>query len=985
MVGKTEIDQQNIIDLFSYWVEKNPDKMAITTDSSCYTYRELDILSDNIARQILRLRKPSNITIGIYLSRSAELIIAALGILKADCTYMVLDVEYPKERLAHMLHVTGTELIFTKVNYIAELDSTNFEKQTVIEMNVTDMLLLINNVQPANRAVFIKQPQNLAACILFTSGTTGWPKGVLIRKSSIINLVVDTNYIDISTEDIISHASHVSFDLSLFDIWGGLLNGATVAVFKPQALVDIDYFETRIKAAKVTISYIPTGAFHELVKVNRQLFTGLKTIILGGEKASAKLVQDFFRYFEENSIRAPTVINTYGPTENTTNSTYYRMVSRQSVPEDIPIGKPIKGVEVLLLDENYNPVRPGVNGEVYVAGDNLSLGYIGAAQQDERFLTLMINDKKIRAYRTGDIAFQGDNGNFYYVGRIDHQFKRQGKRIEPGEIEEAFMRHPAVLQSIVNAQRKPSVLIYAYIVLKPGKQVEASVLEAFIKSYLPSHMIPNTITVMDALPLTVRGKVDRTQLPIPAAVSSTEEVMTECEKVLAALWCEHLGLSTVKCQDNFFSLGGDSIIAIQIAGKAKKQGIVFNPAVLFSAPTLQALAAKCQKINWPEKNEQGVLPGVIPLMPIQQWFFAQFFTNHNYFNQSFILTLQPGTDINRLERAIQQFFKQQGVMNLTWHQSDAGWKIKHHAQSHCVPVNIHKISRKKILKSSSCQRIIELTELQLDISEGRLAACNIFSYKNDEAALLHIAMHHIITDGVSWRLLVDTVNELYEKGDKNEVVISVTNNSYLHWSQYLSDCNKLVSDEAKKFWQKSKWRQVTTLPSTLTKLSNQQSMRSFNCFQLLPEETDKLLHQCLSFYGANINALLLTAMSLSWKQICHVNQIVFVCEGHGRESNIGAPKNVDLSGTLGWFTSLFPVALTIPDGALAEQVCHIQSQLNEIPHRGLGFLPLLFNHLGQSAQRDFIDIPIKFNYLGQFSQVEDLKRISAGSLSVRID
>ena len=589
MLSKEKSLSLSFCERFAYWVKKTPDHVALLSDGNQYTYAELNRLAMRLAKHLACL-DGQGAPVALYLPRSPDYVIASLGVIHAGQTYMPLDVDAPMQRLQLLLSAAKTQIIVTSAEYMAALEPLATSFTYIIVEDV------IAHHPDENKGVGLPTDpdDNPIACVLFTSGTTGVPKGVNIKKSNIINLTQDTNYITITTEDVIAHVCDVTFDISVFDIWGALLSGATLAVSQKNALIDSEYFTYFLKKSRATILFLAAAIFHRLASLYPESLSTINTLLIGGEKANAKIIRDFFTYVEAQGRPSPCLINTYGPTENTTNSTYYLLKSSADVHETIPIGSPIRGVHVFLLNEAKQRVPANDVGEIYVAGKNLSAGYLGELD-DERFQQIEVQGQSYRAYRTGDLAYQNNERVLYYVGRVDHQFKRQGKRIEPGEIESVLMQHADVQQAIVIAEKVPAVVIYAYVVLHAkGTSTNDRVLRAYLQACLPAHMVPQLITVLPAFPLTPRGKVDRAQLPRPKQEALLDKDLTETEALLANLWCHYLPLSSVSREDNFFEVGGDSIIAIQIAGRAREAGLIFNPAVVFRAPTLGAWARECQ-------------------------------------------------------------------------------------------------------------------------------------------------------------------------------------------------------------------------------------------------------------------------------------------------------------------------------------------------------------------------------------------------------
>ncbi|MEP0857573.1 amino acid adenylation domain-containing protein [Trichocoleus sp. DQ-U1] len=498
--------------LFEEQVELTPNAVVVLFEGEQLTYRELNARANQLAHYLKTLGVGPEVLVGICVERSIEMIVGLLGILKAGGAYLPLDAEYPQERLQFMLQDAQVSVLLTQERLINKLP----EHQAKLVYVDTDWHLIAKSRQ--DNPITDTQTTNLAY-VIYTSGSTGKPKGVTVPHRAVTRLVLNTNYINLQPLDVVAFASNVSFDAATFEIWGTLLNGASLAVITKDVALSPCDFAAQIHELGITVLFLTTALFNLLVREVPSALQSVQHLLFGGEAPDPKWVKQLLKKGSPQRV-----VHVYGPTENTTFTTWYLV---QDVPEEattIPIGRPIANTQVYILDEYLQPVPVGATGELHIGGAGLARGYLNCPElTNEKFIPNPFDNSKL--YKTGDLARYLPNGNIEYLGRIDNQVKIRGFRIELGEIEAVLRQHPAVLGTVVVMRQDVSDRKYlvAYIVPKESTAITRSDLRGFLKEKLPNYMIPGVFVMLDALPLTSNGKVDRRALPEDAEKMALKE------------------------------------------------------------------------------------------------------------------------------------------------------------------------------------------------------------------------------------------------------------------------------------------------------------------------------------------------------------------------------------------------------------------------------------------------------------------------------
>ncbi|MFI6785386.1 amino acid adenylation domain-containing protein [Micromonospora sp. NPDC050276] len=530
-----------------------PDATALVWAGGRMSYGELNGRANRLARRLIAQGVGPETVVAVLLPRSADLVVSLLAIVKAGGAYLPIDPAYPQARIAYLLDDAKPTVMIDAVPELGDEDDGNPGV----------------DVRPDHPAY-----------VIYTSGSSGRPKGVTVPHRGVARLVRDTDYLTIGPRDVVGQLSSVSFDAAVFEIWGALLNGAALAL-APQRVLDGAALRAWIAGAGVTTALLPTGLFHEIVDTDPAALAGLRTVLAGGDTLSGPRARRALA-----ALPGARLLNAYGPTENTVIVTAHEVHADDAAP-GVPIGRPIADTQVYVLDSRLRPVPPGVPGELYAAGDGLARGYAGRrGLTAERFVADPFGGPGERMYRTGDLVRWDDAGRLEFLGRADAQVKVRGFRIELGEVEAAVAGHPGVRQAAVVLQEQNLV---AYVV----PAVDPTEVIAHVGRSLPVHMVPAAVVGLDALPLTVHGKLDRQALPLPqfAATAAGRAPATPAEELLCRVFAEVLDRELVGVDDNFFELGGHSLLAVRLVERLRTRGVPVDIRTLFTTPTPAGLAA----------------------------------------------------------------------------------------------------------------------------------------------------------------------------------------------------------------------------------------------------------------------------------------------------------------------------------------------------------------------------------------------------------
>ncbi len=890
---------KTISDLFETWAAQSPENIALAFGDERLTYRELNCRANQLAHHLQAYGAGAETCVGIYIERSIEMIVAVLGVVKAGATYVPLDPSYPEQRLLFMLDDAGVQLVLT-VDAVEENLPTHHAP--VILLDSEWLLIAGQSEENPERDI---TPEHLAY-ISYTSGSTGVPKGVAVPHRGVARLIAG-NYASFGPDEVFLQFAPLAFDASTFEIWGSLLNGAQL-VLMPSGMTSLAEFGRALTQHRVTTLWLTAGLFQQMVDEQLEALTSLRQLLAGGDVLSPAHVKKFV-----DAVPACRLINGYGPTENTTFTCCYAIDAAVEINGSVPIGRPIAGTQVFILDENLQLSPPGFIGELYAGGDGLARGYHGRASLTaERFIPHPFSaEPGARLYSTGDLARYLANGNIEFIGRADEQVKVRGYRIELGEIETALARAPGVQQVavVVRDYDDGDKRLVAYVV----GDVEVDKLQKTLRSTLPDYMVPSAFVVLDDLPLTPNGKVDRRALPAPDEVSASRDSAypaprTPVEELLAGIWADVLKVERVGVNDNFFELGGHSLLVTRLVSRAQAQfGAELPLKLFFESATLAAQAAAVEAALGAENGSQAppIVPvsraGNLPLSFSQQrlWFLYQLEPSTSAYNIPTAVRLTGALDSEALTRTLNELVRRHEILRTYYGMAD-GKPAQFVGPPPDLPVDLLDLS--ELAESERESRMLELASEEagkpFDLTRPPLLRASLVRLGPEEHVLL-LTVHHIVSDGWSQGVMVREVGTLYQafsEGKESPLAeLPVQYADFAHWRRKWLTGD--VLDQQLAYWRKQLAGDLPVLDLPLDHPRPEvQSFRGATFTAILPPGLNESLSVICRREGVTLFMLLLAAFK------------ALLCRYTGQaEIVIGAPianrNSIETENLIGFFVN----------------------------------------------------------------------------------
>ncbi|BEV37510.1 plipastatin non-ribosomal peptide synthetase PpsB [Bacillus stercoris] len=954
---------ENIVSLFEKKAAEHPEHLAVVCGDSQLTYRELNEKAERTAALLIKRGVSAGDIVGLMLDRSPDMIIGVLSILKAGGAYLPIDPEYPQERISFMLNDSGTEILLTERSQNKPADYNGHI--LYIDEGENDSIPADLNIQ-----ILTDQP----AYVIYTSGTTGQPKGVIVEHRNVISLLKHQNQpFEFGHEDIWTFSHSYCFDFSVWEMFGALLNGSTLVVVSKETARDPQAFRLLLKKERVTVLNQTPTAFYGLMHEDQNHSDRLtiRYVIFGGEALQPGMLQSWNEKYPHTDL-----INMYGITETTVHVTFKKLSAADIAKNKSNIGRPLSTLQAYVMDAHMNLLPIGVPGELYIGGEGVARGYLN---RDELTADRFVPNPYLpgdRLYRTGDLAKRLSNGELEYLGRIDHQVKVRGHRIELGEIQAALLQLPMIKETAVvtRADEQGQTAIYAYMVIKDQQIANISDIRASLKTMLPDFMLPARLIQIDSIPLTANGKLDQKALPEPEKHTYTADDISprnEIEKVMAEIWKELLNVDELGVNANFFELGGDSIKALQVCARLKQRGYETTVREMFEHQTLGELSARVQKAV--RVIDQGPVEGEITWTPIQQWFFSQSLESH-HFNQSVMLYRSERFDEIALKKVLKSLVTHHDALRIICRyengspvQLNRGIDLP---DEELYAFELFDVKDNATDAHSRIKKAASQMQEHMRLETGPLLHAGLFRTENGDH--LFLTIHHLVVDAVSWRILFEDFSTAYKQAVSGESIkLPQKTDSYLTYSQKIADYSKSrqVQREA-VYWDECENLHIQPVPKDNDAAPNTFIDTEMIDFELSRHHTELLLTAVHKAYSTEMNDILLTALGLALQQWTGNNQFKISMEGHGRESYL---DDIDISRTVGWFTSIYPVWLDMSDSEhknnderLGHLIKQTKDMLHRIPHKGVGYGVLKYISKKWGSEKNSPEI--SFNYLGQFDQ-----------------
>ncbi|MGW0180939.1 amino acid adenylation domain-containing protein, partial [Nocardia sp. NPDC003345] len=1014
-----EPETATLASLFDAVVAEHAHRTAVKFESDRLTYAELDRRANALARRLIATGAGPETLVAVLLPRSLDLVVALLAVIKSGAGYVPVDPDSPADRIAYVLADSRPQAVL--------LDAT-----VDVELPAELPRVLLDGSGPGTGDAPVTDADRLSplrpdntAYVIYTSGSTGRPKGVAVAHRNVVRLFANTDReFGFGPDDVWTLFHSYAFDFSVWELWGPLLFGGTSVV--------VDYYTTRspeqflelLRAEQVTVLNQTPSAFYQLAEADRgadadAAALALRYVIFGGEALELRRLTDWIERHGDGTAgrtavaggretASPLLVNMYGITETTVHVSY-RALDAAVVAEAAGsvIGRALAGLKTYVLDDRLQPVPAGVPGELYVSGGQLSRGYLGRPDLSAaRFVADPFGAPGERLYRSGDVARWNRFGELEYLGRSDDQVKIRGFRIELGEIEAAVLAQPGIAQAavIVREDRPGDQRIVAYVVPETGVALDPDVVRDGTAGRLPSYMVPSAVVAMDRIPLTINGKLDRKALPEPVFAGSAafRGPRNPVEQVIAEVFAEVLGVDRVGADDSFFALGGDSIVSIQLVSRAKARGVVFSPRQVFEQRTVAGLAAVAQQgeaaesvVSLPELEGGGV--GRMPLTSIVR-FMVERSGSYGRYHQLTTLGLPAGVTRETIVAVMGPVLDRHDMLRSRLFEADGEWIVE---TAEPGSVDVDALIDHTVFDASADERqILDIARAAVDATLDRLDPGNgvvvRFTWLEpdtaDRAGYLVVVAHHMVVDGVSWRIL--TPDFLLSAGAHSagqEPELSAPSTSMRTWAHAIDE----HAHSAERVAELEYWQTVagTADPLLTTRamdpLVDTAGSVEIHTVEVSAEVTRALLTTVPELFHGGVNDGLLTALvlaTLTWRAqrapaASTADPLLIRLEGHGREEEV--VPGADLSRTVGWFTTIYPVrfvaagidtAAALAGGAaLGALIKSVKEELISVPDKGIGYGLLRYMNRETAGELPAaLPGQVSFNYLGRFGGASDI-------------
>jgi amino acid adenylation domain-containing protein len=895
---------QTVTEMFAAQVALAPGGAAVACGEQVLSYAELDARAGRVAQLLVGRGVGPEDIVAVAVPRSAEMIVALLAVLKAGAAYLPLDLGQPDQRLEFMIEDSRPVLALTTRAAASRL--TPWLPTVVLD---GDPATGDEAGATAGRGRVASRPGQLAY-VIYTSGSTGRPKAVLVSHVGVRQMVsAQARQLATGPGTRVLQFASLGFDAAFWEIGMSLLSGGTLVMPATQEPPTGEDLARLIADHRITHLTLPPTVLATLPPAAASTVTALT---VAGEACPPGLVRDW--------AGGRRMVNAYGPTECTVCATMSDPLDADAGARgSVPIGRALAGAGVYLLDPRLRPVPVGVPGDLYISGNGLARGYLGRpGGTAERFVADPYGAPGTRMYRSGDVARWRPGGVLEFLGRADSQVKLRGFRIELGEVEAVLSDHPDVASAAADIRRSPSGgdQLAVYLTARGAAELTVARLRDYARQRLPEHMVPAVFTVLRELPLTSSGKVDRRALPDPVAGTGEDAgyiaPRTEAERILAETWSDLLGVERVGMNDNFFDLGGDSILGLEVVARARDKGLRVIPPHLLTRQTVAELAAEATLAD-PKAAEQPKdqpAAGGVALLPVHRWFFENLADSVRQFNQSVFVELTADPDYQALRAAARALLDQHDALRLRAEQVNGQWRESTASLDADIVSRVDLSGLVGDAREEQVRRAVAAAQRDFPLARGPLARILLIDAGDGLPARLFIAVHHLAMDGVSWRILLSDLQRAYEQAVAGqEIRLPQRTTTFREWARRFSGYVAEGGFDAElDYWTAAERDAATPLPVDGPGPNSAASRRVVSV-RLPAARTTVLLHEVPDAYRTGVTEALLSALSRVLADWTGQDRVGIAVEGHGRADLF---EDADLSRTVGWFTALFPLALTVP-------------------------------------------------------------------------
>jgi len=950
------------------FAKKKPTSIAAIYDEDRLTYEAAYKKALDLQPIILNYSKGENKIVGLAVDRSVDMVIGILAILNAGCAYMPIDLDYPKQRIDFMLQDAKVGLVLTQDEY-----KSDFELSGVSTISIDK-----DSAEAVSQKLMPREPkEDDLAYVIYTSGSTGNPKGVPITHKSIINSTAGRlNYYE-ESPSVFLLMSSIAFDSSKAGIFWTLCTGGTLLITEKRIEQDIEKLCNIVFQEKVTHTLMLPSLYRLLLEygeVNK--LGGLHSVIVAGESCPPALGSMHF-----DKLPKTRLYNEYGPTEATVWCTAHQLLKDHSY-ETVPIGKPVANASIFLLDKNFQLVPYGAIGDLYIGGVGLAGLYLNRPELTEK---MYVNNPYSETgsdylYKTGDKGRYNSDGELEFLGRSDQQIKIRGFRVELEEIERAILKNKMVAEAVVMLHQKSTnqdtgvqqdgVKFLVAYVIPADLSYDERLLRHELKQIIPEYMVPASFVELSQFPLLPNGKIDKKALKkMKSQVEEKKKVADDkpldpIQKKLVTIWEEVLNHSPVTISDNFFELGGDSISSIQIIAKARKAGLQLKANQLFDSQTIEELSLFV-KSESPKVIAMEILVGEVPLTPIQHWFFEIHKSAPHYWNQIVRISNIETVPVSVIESITKALVSFHDALRTAFVKVENNWKAKVLSLDEINSFHFYNVGNCKNLREQDeeIDEIMVSLQQECDLSSGNLFRALYFDCGEIQANKVFLLAHHLVTDMVSWNAIFDDFSKAIQQIQLGkEIEFKTKTASIRDWSKHLHELSN--SEDIRKeldFW-KAQNADCQVLPTDFEVSSEMFSEKSLKLLtSIIPkEETTLLLTSANNALNTKIEDLMLTALVTTFCEWGKVDGLCLGLERHGRNVD---NEVIDVSNTVGWFTSFFPIRFQkTQSDDIGESIKLVKEHLRAIPNDGIGFG--ILKYLSDNDQLDFAFPKLVFNYLG---------------------